>query len=104
MLGSLPFTMTGEQSGAVGACWAHNPEVGRSKLLSAKTFFVIHNSPIMKSDHMCSKYVLVIKCVIFLPVDRIKSQNSDVNILHRISQSQLRQRLFVPKTYLRGVH
>ena len=24
-----------QQSGAVEACWAHNPEVGRSKLLSA---------------------------------------------------------------------
>ena len=29
-----------EQSGAVEACWAHNPEVRRSKLRSAKAFFV----------------------------------------------------------------
>ena len=27
-----------EQSGAVEACWAHNPEVRRSKLRSAKFF------------------------------------------------------------------
>ena len=27
-----------QQSGAVEACWAHNPEVGRSKLPSAITF------------------------------------------------------------------
>ena len=56
--------LTSKQSGAVEACWAHNPEVGRSKLLSAKTFFLIHNSPIMTGDHMCLKYVLIIKCVI----------------------------------------
>ena len=29
-----------EQSGAVEACWAHNPEVRRSKLRSANSFFV----------------------------------------------------------------
>ena len=29
-----------QQSGAVEACWAHNPEVGRSKLPSAITFFL----------------------------------------------------------------
>ncbi len=28
-----------KQSGAVEACWAHNPEVRRSKLRSAKDFF-----------------------------------------------------------------
>ena len=28
-----------EQSGAVEACWAHNPEVRRSKLRSAKYIF-----------------------------------------------------------------
>ena len=33
--------MNGEQSGAVEACWAHNPEVRRSKLRSAK-FFSLH--------------------------------------------------------------
>jgi hypothetical protein len=27
-----------QQSGAVEACWAHNPEVGRSKLPSARYF------------------------------------------------------------------
>ena len=30
-----------EQSGAVEACWAHNPEVGGSKPLSASFFSVI---------------------------------------------------------------
>ena len=30
--------LTNEQSGAVEACWAHNPEVRRSKLRSAKIF------------------------------------------------------------------
>ena len=29
-----------KQSGAVEACWAHNPEVDRSKLSSAKSFWV----------------------------------------------------------------
>ena len=29
-----------EQSGAVEACWAHNPEVRRSKLRSAKIFTI----------------------------------------------------------------
>ena len=32
---SLRQQSSGKQSGAVGACWAHNPEVGRSKLLFA---------------------------------------------------------------------
>ena len=32
-------TKHGQQSGAVEACWAHNPEVRRSKLRSAKTKF-----------------------------------------------------------------
>ena len=32
-----------EQSGAVEACWAHNPEVRRSKLRSAKRFLPIHD-------------------------------------------------------------
>jgi hypothetical protein len=30
-----------QQSGAVEACWAHNPEVRRSKLRSANIFFVV---------------------------------------------------------------
>ena len=29
-----------KQSGAVEACWAHNPEVRRSKLRSAKFFSI----------------------------------------------------------------
>jgi hypothetical protein len=29
-----------KQSGAVEACWAHNPEVRRSKLRSANKFFL----------------------------------------------------------------
>ena len=33
----LPY-MVEEQSGAVEACWAHNPEVRRSKLRSANIF------------------------------------------------------------------
>ena len=37
---SLSRSLAGEQSGAVGACWAHNPEVGRSKLLSANDSFL----------------------------------------------------------------
>ena len=45
---SLSRSLAGEQSGAVGACWAHNPEVGRSKLLSAKTFSLIPHSPTTK--------------------------------------------------------
>ena len=31
---------TKKQSGAVEACWAHNPEVRRSKLRSARTFLI----------------------------------------------------------------
>ena len=38
-----------EQSGAVEACWAHNPEVRRSKLRSAKYFFIITNFCITQS-------------------------------------------------------
>ena len=57
--------MAGEQSGAVGACWAHNPEVGRSKLLSAKTFFTIHNSRMMKSYCMSWKCVLITKFIFY---------------------------------------
>ena len=33
-----------EQSGAVEACWAHNPEVRRSKLRSAKAYFLFVQS------------------------------------------------------------
>ena len=36
----LKVTVNKKQSGAVEACWAHNPEVRRSKLRSAKFFFV----------------------------------------------------------------
>ena len=31
-----PFLLHGEQSGAAGACWAHNPEVDGSKPSSAR--------------------------------------------------------------------
>ena len=31
--------LQGQQSGAVEACWAHNPEVRRSKLRSARNIF-----------------------------------------------------------------
>ena len=31
--------LTSKQSGAVEACWAHNPEVRRSKLRSAMNIF-----------------------------------------------------------------
>lgn len=34
-----PFLLHGEQSGAAGACWAHNPEVDGSKPSSAKLSF-----------------------------------------------------------------
>ena len=34
------FYSNKKQSGAVEACWAHNPEVRRSKLRSANTFFI----------------------------------------------------------------
>ncbi len=34
-----------KQSGAVEACWAHNPEVRRSKLRSAKNIFFFFFSP-----------------------------------------------------------
>ena len=39
---SYPLThqFVRQQSGAVEACWAHNPEVGRSKLPSASNFFM----------------------------------------------------------------
>ena len=36
----LVVTMTTKQSGAVEACWAHNPEVGGSKPFSARFFFI----------------------------------------------------------------
>ena len=39
------FRCWAEQSGAAEACWAHNPEVRRSKLCSAKFF--------IESDHGC---------------------------------------------------
>ena len=38
-----------EQSGAVEACWAHNPEVRRSKLRSAKCFFRLTNTRTTKT-------------------------------------------------------
>ena len=60
---SLSRKLAGEQSGAVGACWAHNPEVGRSKLLSAKTFFALLNSRMMKNYRMSWKYVLITKFI-----------------------------------------
>ena len=39
---SYPLTLqlASQQSGAVEACWAHNPEVGRSKLPSASNFLM----------------------------------------------------------------
>ena len=36
--------LTSKQSGAVEACWAHNPEVRRSKLRSA-------NYPLLHCNH-----------------------------------------------------
>ena len=36
----LVVTMTTKQSGAVEACWAHNPEVGGSKPFSARILFI----------------------------------------------------------------
>ena len=36
---NILFNKKKQQSGAVEACWAHNPEVRRSKLRSAKFFF-----------------------------------------------------------------
>ena len=39
MLKRLPF-YDSEQSGAVEACWAHNPEVRGSKPRSANIFFL----------------------------------------------------------------
>ena len=39
MLYGQNHTSQGKQSGAVEACWAHNPEVDGSKPFSAKTFF-----------------------------------------------------------------
>ena len=39
----LPLDFT-EQSGAVEACWAHNPEVRGSKPRSANIFFSLKNS------------------------------------------------------------
>ena len=56
---SLASWMAGKQSGAVGACWAHNPEVGRSKLLSAKTFSLIHYSSMVKWVYKCSELILI---------------------------------------------
>ena len=38
VLKSPPHPKKSEQSGAVEACWAHNPEVGGSKPLSAEVF------------------------------------------------------------------
>ena len=34
-------SMSTKQDGAVEACWAHNPEVGRSKLPPANVFGVL---------------------------------------------------------------
>ena len=42
-------SFTGEQSGAAGACWAHNPEVDGSKPSSAKFFFQNFIAPILFS-------------------------------------------------------
>ena len=36
-----PFLIRRQQSGAVEACWAHNPEVRRSKLRSANQLFLL---------------------------------------------------------------
>ncbi|CAP20591.1 Protein CBG23838 [Caenorhabditis briggsae] len=36
---ALPNESCRQQRGAVEACWAHNPEVGGSKPLAARTFF-----------------------------------------------------------------
>ena len=36
-----PFFIRRQQSGAVEACWAHNPEVRRSKLRSANQLFLL---------------------------------------------------------------
>ena len=39
MLGFITAAISRKQSGAVEACWAHNPEVRGSKPRSANVFF-----------------------------------------------------------------
>ena len=73
ILASLTLHWAGEQSGAVGACWAHNPEVGRSKLLSAKTFSLICHSPIVKPVKNCWKCILITKCQVIRTVFWVES-------------------------------
>ena len=44
---SILLAQNNQQSGAEEACWAHNPEVGRSKLLSA-TYKILDREAILK--------------------------------------------------------
>ena len=62
----LPLDFT-EQSGAVEACWAHNPEVRGSKPRSANIFFSLKNSRkrffyVCIFKEMQNSYIKVPKC------------------------------------------
>ena len=48
----------------MGACWAHNPEVGRSKLLSAKSFFLASYSCSMILIESMLEHVLIIAALL----------------------------------------
>ncbi len=61
-----------KQSGAVEACWAHNPEVRRSKLRSANTFFFIH----LSSFHMLSVENMTIQSSCFAHIGTKMTKNN----------------------------
>ena len=49
-----PSYFSVQQSGAVEACWAHNPEVRRSKLRSAKLLFSAYDKVTIFPGHKTS--------------------------------------------------
>ena len=71
--------LTSKQSGAVEACWAHNPEVRRSKLRSA-SYSLLH------CNHRINHFwILVLYCSYHVPLaQRIARWTSNPKVLGSI--------------------
>ena len=74
------LTISDQQSGAEEACWAHNPEVGGSKPLSAIYIFFVFcdmlntkNVKAMTCSCVSSSYRATVRKITFLPTMDILS-------------------------------
>ena len=76
-----------KQSGAVEACWAHNPEVGGSKPLSARIFFFI----ILHFWNIITQYYIIIamtnNIILYIVMKKFHGNNSNLGLFYEPERS-----------------